>query len=323
MLMTSCKITWINNKSYTASTNIYVEYCKKVNVLNFLQSSLYAASQRTLKNHGARIGLIEINGEEAGLIQILEIGVFKNLFHALILDRGPVWFDGFNTADNFKSFMIEYKRHFPKRWGRKMRIIPEITDSPDIQSFMIDQGYKRQTGSGYQTALLDLTQNEDALRAGLKKKWRGSLQQGEQKGVEIDWDNKGLLYPWFMEGYLIDKIEKGYDGPSADLMNALASAAIPNGDMLIGHAHKNGRDLGAILIFCHGRSATYQIGWTTTAGRDNRAHHLLLWNALLTLKQGNIKIFDLGGMNDDTASNIKKFKAGLGGKMLTLPGLYT
>jgi lipid II:glycine glycyltransferase (peptidoglycan interpeptide bridge formation enzyme) len=321
--MTSCKITWINNRSHKAYTNIYSEYCEKVNFLNFLQSPLYATSQATLKNHSPRIGLIDINEQPAGLVQILEIGILRNAIHAVILDRGPVWFAGQNTPENFKAFMLEYKRHLPKRLGRKMRIIPEIEDSADIRAFMTQQGYKRQAANSYQTATLDLTQTEDTLRAGLKKKWRGSLQQGEDKNIDIEWDDQGLLFPWFMEGYLTDKAAKNYDGPSAALMNALAAPAIPTRTMLIARASKNGKDLGAILIFTHGRAATYQIGWNTSAGRDNRAHHVLLWDSLKTLKHRDINTFDLGGMNDDTAANIKKFKAGLGGKMLTLPGLYT
>ena len=72
-----------------------------------------------------------------------------------------------------------------------------------------------------------------------------------------------------MENYIKDKQAKGYDGPSVELMKSLAGTFIPDEDMLIGRALKNNKPIGAVLIFCHGRTGTYQIGWSSSQGRQS------------------------------------------------------
>ncbi len=321
--MTFCQIHLIQNESHQANTNIHENYCNNVNLLNILQSFEYTLAMKQLKNQNSRTYLIKINNKQAGFARILEIGLLKNLIHAVILDRGPVWFDGFGSAEDFKAFITAFKSTFPKRFGRRIRLIPEIEDSPEIRDFLIQQGYKRTSNPGYQTAWVNLQTGENERRANLKKKWRNDLNKAEKQELDIQWDDRGALYPWIMSAYLKDKAEKNYNGPSQSLMNALAGNFIPRGNMLIGRATKNDEILGGILLFCHGRSATYQIGWNSKAGRNHRAHHILLWEALKILKQRNINNLDLGGMNDETAANVKKFKSGLGGQPITLPGLYT
>jgi lipid II:glycine glycyltransferase (peptidoglycan interpeptide bridge formation enzyme) len=77
-----------------------------------------------------------------------------------------------------------------------------------------------------------------------------------------------------------------------------------------------------VLIFRHGRGATYQAGWTTEHGRQTRAHHLLLWRAIETLKADGVAALDLGGINPRMAEGVTQFKEGLGGEPVTLIGLY-
>jgi lipid II:glycine glycyltransferase (peptidoglycan interpeptide bridge formation enzyme) len=91
---------------------------------------------------------------------------------------------------------------------------------------------------------------------------------------------------------------------------------------MIGRVVKGNKALAAAAILCHGKAATYQVGWSSRAGREASANHLLLWQALGLLKDKGITDFDLGGVNDDTAKGIKQFKAGLGGDLQRLAGLY-
>ena len=93
--------------------------------------------------------------------------------------------------------------------------------------------------------------------------------------------------------------------------------------MLIGRALSDDKAIGAILIFCHGQGATYQIGWSGKAGRDQGAHYLLLWDAISVLQNKGVKDFDLGGVNEDEAKGVKRFKSGMGGRLVSLPGIYS
>ena len=106
-------------------------------------------------------------------------------------------------------------------------------------------------------------------------------------------------------------------------MKAVVHNFMVRGDVVIGIARHNDVACGGILILCHGRSATYQIGWTSDRGRTCGAHNVLLWQALAQLKARGITTLDLGGMNDETAKGVKAFKEGLGGRTIRTAGLYT
>lgn len=295
----------------------------KISRSTILQSYEYAKAACGVYLQTARWGVIYINNQEAGLVQIQEAALFGRLFHAVILDRGPLWFDGFGSQEDFAQFSAALSKEFPRRFGRRRRFIPEVKDGPAMGAIMAEHGFKHVAGSGYQTLWLDLSKSEEALYKGLKKKWRGSLTKAQKSGLEIEWDWTGAHFPWLLMHYSADKIQKGYDGPSLKMLKALAQHFVPEQNMVIGRAMLDNQPVAAILLLCHGQSATYQIGWSSDEGRKSSAHNLLLWEALAALKAKGIQSFDLGGVNDDTAKGVKTFKEGMGGKSITLSGLYS
>lgn len=307
----TCTIDW-NVLSFSE----WEQRFKKLNRATLLQSYPYAQAMAEISGQKPRWGLIKIDKIDAGLVQILEVGFLKNLIHAVILDRGPLWFDGFGEKAHIEAFFNEFNRQFPNRIGRKRRIIPET----DIE--LASSAYQK-NGNGYQTIWLDLGQGEETLRANLKKNWRGTLQKAENTDFTLEWDSKGDHFQWLLQNYAVDKEAKGYDGLSVKLLKTLAKYYLPRGELVIGKASLNGKGVAGILILCHGSAATYQIGFTTPEGRDNGAHHLLLWQALGVLKFKRIRDFDLGGINDETAKGVKRFKEGLGGKAITISGMYS
>ncbi len=289
---------------------------------NLLQSYGYARAICPLNRQKARWGLIQIDGQNAGMVQILEAGILGNLFHAVILDRGPLWFEGFSSAVHIQTFFECFNKQFPKRWGRKRRIIPEVEDGPAAKALFKTLGFERQASPGYQTVWLDLRPDEDVLRAGLRPNWRNKVKKAENRGLEVEWDETGKFFSGLLRNYQSDRVKKGYDGPSASVLKALARTFGESEEILIGQALLEKEVVAAIFILCHGATATYQVGWNSETGREVAAHNFLLWQALGILKEKGIKNFDLGGTNDDSAQHVKRFKEGLGGKTVTLVGHY-
>ena len=80
--------------------------------------------------------------------------------------------------------------------------------------------------------------------------------------------------------------------------------------------------VAAILVFHHGKSATYYIAWTGPEGRRKHAHNLLLWHALKELRKRGVHWFDLGGVDGLSMPGVSRFKMGLGGLLFTLVGTY-
>lgn len=288
-----------------------------------LQHYPYAQANRAANRIGTRHGIIKIDGSCAGLVQLAEVGIVKNLLQAVSLDRGPLWFNGFGSPDQVAAFFRTFSQEFPKRIGRKIRLLPEVRDSDAYRTAISTSGYTRRSGfDGYQTIWLDLTKTEEKLRAGLNGKWRNILSKSERSNLVIADDWTGARSLPFLKAYEKDRQEKKYDGPPMDLLIALLKFMVPRREAVILSAAKDGRDVAGILILLHGTSATYQIGWTTADGRKLGAHHQLLWRAMVQLKAKGITDFDLGGINDESAAGVKKFKQGLGGECVKLAGFF-
>lgn len=306
-----CEIAW-----NVLSVSEWEERFKEIRRSNLLQSYEYALAMCPINQQSARWGLIRLNGQEAGLVQIMEVGLLNKLVHVVMLDRGPLWFDGYGTQDDIASFFTEYDRVFKPRIGRKRRIIPETAH--DILPFKRKLAYPP-----YQTIWLDITHDENGLREGLKKNWRGALKKAEEAGLEVKDDQPLKYLTWLLKHYEADKASRGYESASSKTISALAAHFGAKKQVMLLRAQKQGKDIAAILIFIHGAAATYQIGWTDPqSGRKNNAHHFLLWQAIMKLKALGIKDLDLGGVNDFGAKGVKKFKEGLGGELIEYCGQY-
>ncbi len=313
-----CTIEWKN-----FSPQDWQARYKKLRQSNLLQSYLYGNALYTLKQQKKRHGLIKINGQEAGIVQIIEAGILGNAIHGVILDRGPLWFEGFGTDECMAAFLRTFNKNFPRRLGRKRRIIPEMQDTEKAQTMMNETGYKRASETGYQTIWLDLEKDPGVLMAAMNKNWQRSLKKAQDSDLETQWDWEGKHFSWFLKVHGLDKSKRHYGGPEPDFVKVLAENFAVGGDMVLGRAMLYGKPVAAVLILCHGQSATYQAGWNGPEGRDMRAHHLLFWDAVSVLKEKGIRDFDLGGVNDQKAAGVKQFKLGLGGELVQLVGHYT
>ena len=323
-----CHIKW--------NTLSLSQWQKKFQIIqnsNILQSYQYAQAAAKTYAQKAQWGLIQMDGVDAGIVQIVENKILFGAVHAVILDRGPLWFDGFGSAVHIKLFFEAFHQKFPKRWGRKRRIIPEITGGGAIEGILKQVGFeKKQDMPAYQTIIWDLEQADDVAMKALKSGWRGSLNKAikaqEAKDVTIEWaslnTDKTKEYMAFKQHYAVDKAMKNYAGISPKLLDNLALFSTRSAPIIIGSVKENGDVIAQILILTHGRCATYQVGWSSDIGRKYCAHHLLLWQARDVLKQYGITTLDLGGINDtdQNAKGLSDFKRGTGGRAITLAGHY-
>ncbi len=317
--MSLCKIIWNN-----LQVGEWQEKFNLINKSNILQTYEYAKANCLVNKQKARWGVIYIDDNEAGLVQIIEAGIIKNLIHGVIIDRGPLWFDGYGSVEDIKSFVKCLNSEFPARFGRKRRFIPEFIYSQEIVSIMEENGFKKNHNiKNYQTIWIDLEKSEEELRLGLKSNWRNKLKRAESYDLEIIWDSKGELLPFLLERYNEDRLKKQYENISIYSLREMVKYLIPKKELHIYKVQKDGKDMAAGLIFTHGTSATHQIGWVSDKARKIAANNFALWQTMLYLKNKGIKYYDLGGVNDEGAANIKKFKEGMGGDLIELCGLYS
>ncbi len=288
---------------------------------NVIQTFAYAKAVRSTKQQMTRFGVIKEEGEPVGLVQIQEVKLL-GMFHTVVLDRGPLWFADNVSSDYWEAFFKTFDREFPRRIGRWRRIMPELDETDDNMKLLISSGL-RVVRQGYRSIWLDLRDEPHTIRKRFKGKWRNALTSAEKGGLEVatDWQMETL--PWLLMEYEADKKERKYDGPSATFLHCLTHAARGTGNVIVLRAMQRDKPVAAILILRHGSSATYQIGWTSEEGRKTKAHHLLLWRACLALKEVGVDWFDAGGINEEHAAGVTKFKRGLGGREYQLVGTFS
>lgn len=312
-----CSIEW-----NTLSPDQWQLRFAKIRRSNLLQSYDYALTACPINRQRGRWGLIKLDGAEAGLIQILEAGVFGNIIHAMHIDCGPLWFNGFGSEDDFSDFLKAFRKYFPKRWGRKIRFIPEIQETENIKSALRKHGFKRSNSSHQETSWIDLCLDAEMLKQQPRKNWRNMLSRAQREEVKTIFDIDPDHMKRLLQYYVLDKLAKDYGGVNVELLTALIKHLAPQGKVMLGRAIKGSDILGYGLFFIHGKSATYQIGWTGSKGRGIGAQNKLLIDACAVLKAKGIEDLDLGGMNDETAKGVKDFKMGMGGEHVVHAGLY-
>ncbi|MFY8093722.1 MAG: lipid II:glycine glycyltransferase FemX [Niveispirillum sp.] len=291
------------------------------------QSSLtqgfgYNQAMLTVEGWRPRLGIIELSDKPIGLVVMSERRLFR-LVRVARLHRGPLLRPEARKPSVFAMVMKLIRQEYPSGPFNWTAVVPEWPAGEEGAAMMRWAGFRRDKAPGYRTIWLDLRREEAALRAGLAQKWRNALNQAERAGlrIEIDHDGKAQL-TWLLEQYQRDKAEKRYRGPSAKLVIRMRTGMYKEGDILLMRAVKDGVPVAGILVLGHGKAATYQIGWSDAAGRAARAHNLLLWRAMLELKQQSREWFDLGGILPDTAQGVTAFKRGMGGEEVELLGAF-
>jgi len=309
--------------------------------VSLLQSYDYSIAARRFYGQKPRWGVIQINGENAGLVQMMESGLpvpftKRYLLHVMMVDNAPLWLPGFGSAIHVSVFFSALNDLYPARAGRWRRVLPNVEDSPVAVKFIEKAGFSRKDAPPHHTIWLDLRPDLEALRAGLLQKWRNILNKAEKSDLRVRCDDKGHDFAAFIMHYKADMVMKDYRGASPKLMALLGAQFLKRGNLLVLTAYKDIRDtnnatdnqtlendpIAGIIILCHGKSATYQAGWSGDEGRQYGAHNFLLWRAIEILKSKDITDFDLGGINENGAKNIKHFKSGLGGAEITYAGHY-
>ncbi len=272
-----------------------------------------------------RLGVIRRDGVPIGLVQILERRMLK-LFHARQLHRGPVWLDGGEPdIDTLEATFRLLRQACPRSLFSHVSLLPELAASPENEALLRRCGFRR-IGPGYQTVWLDLTRDEEALRAGFARDWRQRLRGAEKIGLVIDADWQAGNLPWLMKQEHEQALGKGFRPMTGALAVRLRNALVKGGGdgdgALMVTALDGGSPVACGLFFRHGLVATSQISWASESGRKSGAMRLVLWRAALALKARGVRSFDLGGINPDAAPGVSEFKLGTGGQATETVGQY-
>ena len=284
------------------------------------QTWQYAAAKAGTTGEVSDNGLIEFHGKPVGLVQVERRRLVGPFAHCAIY-RGPIWVYDEIPNQMQKIVLRLLRQRYAAYRGKTLVFHPELSDSEQHRHQLRNCGFSR-VDDGYSTVWMDLKQDTVELRQRLRQKWRHNLHQAERAGLIAEHSDSGNHLGWLLERHASDMAERNYAGPSPTLIRNLHKVGQPVRMIQTLRAIHGDQTVAGILVAKHGRAATYLVGWTSNAGRQLRAHHLLLWRAVEHLKKEGMRWFDLGGYNEAGAAGIARFKQGLGGTPTTLVGTY-
>lgn len=257
-------------------------------------------------------------GQPVAIVQALEWSVGRIARLAKVV-RGPLF-----LGEVTEEECIAVHQLIAERWPMPrlnwFLFTPEMVDGDFARSVM--GGLKlKQTVTGYSTAWLDLSLGAERLRAGLHQKWRNQLVAAEGEKLRIRDAHSGQALNWLLARYDADRKRKRFRAASGTFAAALALYAPRPKDVLLLQAERGSEPLAGVLFLRHGVSATYQIAYTSEAGRAANANRLLVWEGMQRLAAEGVRWLDLGGI-DASMAGVSRFKLGAGAMPVTLAGTW-
>lgn len=176
------------------------------------------------------------------------------------------------------------------------------------------------------TVLMDLSQSEEQVLAGMKPKTRYNIRLAQRKGVVVrqgDGSDFSRLYRMYAEtstrdGFVIR--EEGY-------YQALWKVFFESGflDPLV--AELSGVPIAGAMIFYFSGKAYFLNGMSRQEHRDKMPSYLLQWEAIKRAKARGCLVYDMWGAPDafdesDSMWGVYRFKEGFGGVVIRTIGAW-
>lgn len=281
------------------------------------QDWAYGSCMKTL-GVGVLRAYVEQDGTPVALAQFIVRRVLGSWASMALCSLGPVWLQPLTGAEKAQVYRA-LKNSIPLKHLRLIAFTPQ-----EEQSAELGLSRWRRVMTGHSTVMLDLTPPMEALRAKLDKRWRHRLGGAENSELTIHrvGTNAGQ-YRWLLDAEMQQREQRGLHGLPLQFFDLYVPSRQQPAQTILTVRADVGRDRVAGMMFLiHGQAATYQVGWTSDAGRDLHAHNLILWKGIEELRERGVRMLDLGGVNTTRSAGIARFKMSTGGRVVTCAGTF-
>lgn len=248
-------------------------------------------------------------------------------FSMLYVPKGPVL--DFVDALAWDAVLAHLETVARQQRAILIKIDPDVSaDNSAVVARLLDRGWRpsREQIQFRNTMTIDLTQDEAALLAAMKSKWRYNVRLAGRKGVRVragTVDDLPLLYAMYRETALRDHFVIRPPAYYQDAWGEFIRAGLAQ--PLI--AEVEGDAVAMVLLFRFGARAWYMYGASRDRHRDKMPDHLLQWEAMRWAKSEGCTIYDLWGAPDTLDENdpmwgVYRFKQGFGASFVQHIGAY-
>ncbi|MDQ6770848.1 MAG: bifunctional aminotransferase class I/II-fold pyridoxal phosphate-dependent enzyme/GNAT family N-acetyltransferase [Gemmatimonadota bacterium] len=286
---------------------------------NLLQSWAYGEAKAETSNWRVTRGVFFRHDEELALVQVLRRRVGGIVMTRI--NRGPLLLKPLLDYEE-RAIWRELARFGKLHRGSVLSAAPELMLSGASLFLMDELGFRQFSPLSWESVWVDLDVALNVLRARIEGKWRNMLSASEKTGMSLEVSADDESFEWLIAHYQGLMQEKGFTGPSPELLASLRQNLRDSDQLIVLRAVHGGEAVAAIALALHGTSATYLLGWNGTAGRKLKANQYLLWQAIIHLQRSGLRWLDLGGISEEQTPGIADFKLGLGGERYELIGEY-
>lgn len=173
------------------------------------------------------------------------------------------------------------------------------------------------------TRVIDLAADEASLWSDLRSKWRQYVTKARTNGVvveDIDADADPTAFPTFHRIMTETSTRTGTPIRTEAAYRDIWDAFRPTGGarLLFARTSSGGVEAVLLLVRC-GDRVVEPYGGMTATGAELRANYLLKWEAIRSSREQGAISYDMWGL---VHSGIRQFKAGFGGREVTLIGAW-
>jgi hypothetical protein len=219
------------------------------------------------------------------------------------------------------------KREYVSRRRLVLRVAPAPGDAAwnaiQAECFAAAGFTAPETLAPYRTILVDIDRPLAEVRARFAQKWRNHLNKSERQDLQVAerWDDS--LSAEFAS--LFDELvaRKSFAAPLGPDFYAQVQQRLPEHERLyVAIASVGDEPAAGVVVAIHGDTGVYVLGASNDAGRKSNAAYLLQWKAIEAAAARGCRLYDLGGVDAQENPGVYKFKSGMGGEELLMPGPY-
>lgn len=242
------------------------------------------------------------------------------------ISGGPL-LRGEGTSDDLRLTLEALAKEYVQRRKLVLRIMPPVEWA--LGEWRCDEvfeelGFRVAAGiPPYRTIMVDLTEDETAIRSRLHPKWRNCLSSAERQGLQVrvstadeDLARFGELHQELMarKGFSVDL--------DVDDYRRVHRLSVDDDRLEVRLVEQDGVPVAGHVSSALGESNVFLFGASTPEGNRRKASYLLQWHALTAARSRGMKWYDLGGIDPAENEGVYRFKARMSGIDVSAPGPF-
>jgi lipid II:glycine glycyltransferase (peptidoglycan interpeptide bridge formation enzyme) len=267
-------------------------------------------SHLTLKKNGVVVA--------AAQVRVVKIPLLK--FGIAYVRWGPIWQHRASLTDeaNFSQILRALRNEFVCKRGLILRIFPILfsEETTPFSKILADEGFGfLEDDRPGQTILVDLSHSLEEFRSGLGRNWRRNLKAAEANTFEILEGTGDELFGSFIEIYQDMVARKKFAIPNdINQYRAMQARSSEKFKMQIMICKSEGRPCAGLIWSELGKIGIELFAATNEVGTQTKGSFLLRWKLVEKLKNHNLPLYNLNGINPLKNPGGYKFKTELAGK---------